>query len=141
MSNGLSIKYIYDLKGLSRTNPLLALTFAIVLFSLAGIPPLAGFYSKLLLFMSAVHSSLYVIAILGLILSVISAMYYIRMITIMYFDTTIVSKMPYSQDECKGIDLINTYILGICLLLLILLFIFPQPLLNITYAVTLSIHM
>jgi len=72
--------YISQLTGLSRFNPILALTFAFSLFSMAGIPPLAGFFSKYLILLSAINNNLYLIAIITVIFSVIGSFYYLRLI-------------------------------------------------------------
>ena len=80
------VKYTTDLTQLGNTNPLLALTLACTMFSIAGIPPLAGFYSKAALFFAAVSSSQYLLAIFGVITSVVSCFYYIRLVKIMYFE-------------------------------------------------------
>ena len=80
------VKYTTDLTQLGNTNPLLALSLACTMFSIAGIPPLAGFYSKAALFFAAVSSSQYLLAIFGVVTSVISCFYYIRLVKIMYFE-------------------------------------------------------
>ncbi len=77
---------ISDLAGLGRTNPMMALALALLMFSLAGIPPLAGFFAKFYVFLAAVHAGLYALAIIGVLASVIGAYYYLRIIKIMYFD-------------------------------------------------------
>tara|TARA_Y100000590_G_scaffold24804_1_gene28208 strand:- start:4396 stop:5808 length:1413 start_codon:yes stop_codon:yes gene_type:complete len=77
---------INDLSGLSKNHPLLALSFMIILFSLAGIPPLAGFFAKFYIFMAVINSQMYALAIIGLLSTVISAFYYLRIIKIIYFD-------------------------------------------------------
>jgi hypothetical protein len=79
------IKFMSDLSPLVRSNPLLAFTFAIILFSNAGVPPLAGFYGKLNILIAAVESSMYFIAIAAIISSVIGAFYSIRLVKILYF--------------------------------------------------------
>ena len=80
------VKYTTDLTQLGNTNPLLALSLACTMFSIAGIPPLAGFYSKAALFFAAVSSSQYLLALFGVITSVVSCFYYIRLVKIMYFE-------------------------------------------------------
>jgi len=75
-----SSNYITQLSGLSRTQPVLAITFALCLLSIAGIPPLAGFLSKYLILLSAVDNGLYLISLIAVITSVISAFYYLRVI-------------------------------------------------------------
>ncbi len=80
------VEEIYDLKGISKTHPFLAFSFVTILFSMAGIPPLAGFFGKWLVFYSAVNSNLVFLAIIGVLTSVVGAFYYLRIIKIMYFD-------------------------------------------------------
>ena len=80
------VEKIDDLAGLGRNNPLMALALAIFMFSLAGIPPLAGFFGKLYVFIAAVNAGLYVLAVLGVLASVVGAYYYLRIVKIMYFD-------------------------------------------------------
>ena len=77
---------IADLSGLSKNHPLLSLSFLILLFSLAGVPPLAGFFAKFYIFMAVLEVKMYALAIIGLITTVISAFYYLRIIKIIYFD-------------------------------------------------------
>ena len=83
---GRMVENINDLAGLNRTQPALALALWIFMFSLAGIPPLAGFFGKLYVFLAAVQAELYAVAIIGLLASVISAFYYLRIVKLMYFD-------------------------------------------------------
>jgi NADH-quinone oxidoreductase subunit N len=83
---GRMLEQISDLSGLARTDPGLALAFAIFMFSMAGIPPFAGFWGKYFIFAAAVQSGLWTIAVLGVLISVIGAYYYIRIIKVMYFD-------------------------------------------------------
>jgi NADH-quinone oxidoreductase subunit N len=77
---------ISDLAGISREKPLFAFLFAMLLFSLAGIPPLAGFFAKFYVFSAAIDAGLYWLAIIGVVLSVVSAYYYLRIVKVMYFD-------------------------------------------------------
>jgi NADH-quinone oxidoreductase subunit N len=84
--DGEMIETIDDLAGLSRTQPKLAFAFAILMFSLAGIPPLAGFFAKFYVFMAAIDAHLYTLAIIGVIASVVGAYYYLRIVKIIYFD-------------------------------------------------------
>jgi len=80
------VEEIGDLAGLSRTNPIMAFMLAMILFSLAGIPPLAGFFAKFYVFLAAIQAGLYVLAVIGVLASVVGAYYYLRIIKIMYFD-------------------------------------------------------
>ena len=77
---------IGDLAGISREKPLFAFLFAMLLFSLAGVPPLAGFFAKFYVFEAAIRAHLYWLAVVGVVLSVVGAYYYLRIVKIMYFD-------------------------------------------------------
>jgi NADH-quinone oxidoreductase subunit N len=83
---GAEVETLQDLAGLSRTRPALAHAMAILMFSLSGVPPLAGFFGKLLVFEAAIAQNLVVLAVLGLLSSVVAAFYYLRIIKIMFFD-------------------------------------------------------
>jgi len=84
--DGEMVERIEDLAGLSRTNPLMALAMGIFMFSLAGVPPLAGFFAKFYIFMAAINNGLYTLAVIGVVASVVGAYYYVRIVKIMYFD-------------------------------------------------------
>jgi NADH-quinone oxidoreductase subunit N len=83
---GRSLERIADLTGLARTDPLLALALTIFMFSMAGIPPMSGFFGKLYVFLAAVQGGLWTLAVIGVLTSVIGATYYLRIIKVMYFD-------------------------------------------------------
>ncbi|MEL6504804.1 MAG: NADH-quinone oxidoreductase subunit NuoN [Pseudomonadota bacterium] len=80
------VESIQDLAGLSRTNPMLALALTILMFSLAGIPPLAGFWGKYFVFLAAIQAELYTLAVIGVLASVVGAFYYLRIVKLMWFD-------------------------------------------------------
>jgi NADH-quinone oxidoreductase subunit N len=80
------VEEIEDLKGLSKTNPCMAAALLIFMFSMAGIPPFAGFFGKLYVFLAAIQAELYGLAIIGVLSSVVAAFYYIRIVKLMYFD-------------------------------------------------------
>jgi len=80
------VENIDDLAGLSRTSPIMAFMLGMLLFSLAGIPPLAGFFAKFYVFLAAIQAGLYVLAVIGVLASVVGAYYYLRIVKIMYFD-------------------------------------------------------
>lgn len=84
--SGTHVENINDLAGLSKSNPLMAAALAIFMFSMAGIPPLAGFFGKLYVFQAALEAGLVVLAVIGVLTSVVGCYYYIRLIKIMYFD-------------------------------------------------------
>ena len=88
------VEEIDDLAGLSRTNPAMAFVLAMIMFSLAGIPPLAGFFAKFYVFYAAVNAGLAPLAVIGLVLSVIGAFYYLRIVKIIFFDEPKVEFAP-----------------------------------------------
>ena len=94
---------VEDLSGLSKNHPLLSLSMMIVLFSLAGIPPLAGFFAKFYIFTAVIEQSMYFLAIVGLLSTVIAAFYYIRLIKVMYFDE---KKEKYDLNHSIGLKMI-----------------------------------
>lgn len=127
------IRYISDLKLLSKSNPVLAVTLSILLFSLAGIPPLAGFFSKLYVFLSAVKVSLYIPVLVGIITSVISSVYYLRIIQNMYFE-----KSSYIPSFVK-IDALKSYILSISLFFICFFFVYPSPIIIMVHKASISL--
>ncbi|SHI78735.1 NADH-quinone oxidoreductase subunit N [Roseomonas rosea] len=84
---GRSLERVEDLAGLGRTDPAMAIAMVVFMFSMAGIPPLAGFFSKLYVFLAAVQEGFWVLATVGVLTSVVGAYYYLRIIKVMYFDT------------------------------------------------------
>jgi NADH-quinone oxidoreductase subunit N len=83
---GRSLEEITDLSGLARTDPGLALAMAVFMFSMAGIPPLSGFFGKLYVFLAAVQTGMWTLAVIGVLTSVVGAYYYLRIVKVMYFD-------------------------------------------------------
>ena len=86
---GRMVEEIADLAGLSKTHPVMALALAVFMFSMAGIPPLAGFFGKLYVFLAAIEAELYALAVIGVVASVLGAFYYLRIVKLMYFDEPI----------------------------------------------------
>ncbi len=121
---GKMVESISDLAGLSRTHPAMAMAFAIFLFSLAGIPPLAGFFGKLYVFLAAVEAGLYALAVIGVLTSVVGAFYYLRIIKIMYFDE---AATPLDKDAIGGTV---GAVQAVSALLILLFFIWPSPVLT-----------
>tara|TARA_B110000259_G_scaffold166920_1_gene194857 strand:- start:630 stop:1061 length:432 start_codon:yes stop_codon:yes gene_type:complete len=122
---------IKDLAGISKQNPLLAVSFLIIMFSLAGIPPLAGFFAKFYVFISVIESGMYTLAIVGLLSTVISAFYYLRIIKIIYFDET---TNPF--DKIKNLGITSTVFLSCSML--VLFFLYPSILNNIVNILSLN---
>tara|TARA_B100001093_G_C25963832_1_gene650263 strand:+ start:84 stop:482 length:399 start_codon:yes stop_codon:yes gene_type:complete len=102
---------ISDLSGISKKSPLLAFAFLIVLFSLAGIPPLAGFFAKFYIFTAVLEQEMYALAIIGLLTTVISAFYYLRIIKTIYFEEN-----NYSFDNVNNLS-VSVTIFTSCILL------------------------
>jgi len=118
--NSFRIKYIEDFGLLSKSNPLLAINMTLVLFSMAGIPPLAGFCSKFYIFFIAIKSSHYFLSIIGILASVISCYFYIRFIKIIYFDK------PKKWAVFQSMDREKSLLLSISLLIIIFFFCYPS---------------
>jgi len=118
--NGRMVEDIDQLSGLSSTSPLMAFLLAMLLFSLAGIPPLAGFFAKFYVFLAAIHAGLYALAVIGVLLSVVGAYYYLRIVKIMYFDAP--------AERFEPMDMPLAAVLGITGLFILLYFVYPAPL-------------
>jgi NADH-quinone oxidoreductase subunit N len=117
---GRMIEDIDALSGLSRTNPLMAFMLAMLLFSLAGIPPLAGFFAKFYVFLAAIHAGLYALAVIGVLLSVVGAYYYLSIVKLMYFDAPAERFEPMQPPLAAVLGVSGTFIL--------LYFVYPAPL-------------
>ena len=115
---------IDDLSGLSKNHPLLSLSLLVILFSLAGIPPLAGFFAKFYIFKSVLEQSMYFLAIVGLLSTVVAAFYYLRIIKIIYFDK---EKEKYDTDHSLWLK----FSLTASTLLILIYFIFPSQLIEV----------
>ena len=114
---------IDDLAGLSKNHPLLSISLLIILFSLAGIPPLAGFFAKFYIFKAVIEQSMYFLAIVGLLSTVIAAFYYLRIIKIIYFDE---EKEKYDRDHSFWLK----FSLSLSTVFILLYFIFPSQIIE-----------
>ena len=115
---------IEDLSGLSKNHPLLSVSLLVILFSLAGIPPLAGFFAKFYIFKAVIEQSMYFLAIVGLLSTVVAAFYYLRIIKIIYFDK---EKEKYDEDHSLWLKFSLTF----STILILLYFIFPSQLIDV----------
>jgi NADH-quinone oxidoreductase subunit N len=122
-AKGQMLEEIKDFSGLSKTNPMLAATMAIFMFSMAGIPPMAGFFGKLYVFLAAVAAQEYTLAVVGVLTSVVGAFYYLRIIKIMYFDEPAVVVDKVDDDGMTGVLVLTS-------LFTLLFFVAPAPILN-----------
>jgi NADH-quinone oxidoreductase subunit N len=129
--NGQAMEEISDFAGLSRTNPLLAFFFAMLLFSLAGVPPLAGFFGKWYVFVAAIKSGLFTLAVIGVLTSVVGAFYYLSIVKVMYFDE------PAGQIEPIRIELRT--VLAVAGIFNIFFFAYPGPLVSVATAAAKSL--
>ena len=121
--DGGMVESIDQLAGLARTHPGMAFLMAMLLFSMAGVPPLAGFFAKFYVFLAAMKAGLYVLAVIGVLASVVGAYYYLAIVKTMYFDEPAEGfyRMP---DELK-------VVLGVCALFNLVFFIYPGPLVGV----------
>ena len=117
------VEGIDDLAGLSKSHPMLAAALAVFMFSMAGIPPLAGFFGKLYVFLAAIEAELYTLAVIGVLTSVIAAFYYIRIIRVMYFD-------DIKESLDKPVERELRLVLAATGLLVMLFFLYPSPVLS-----------
>ena len=115
------VEGIDDLAGLSRTHPLMALAMGIFMFSLAGVPPLAGFFGKFYVFLAAIDAGLYTLAVIGVLSTVVGAYYYLRIVKIMYFDAP---AEPFERPIGREMSVI----LGVTGVLTLFFFLYPTPL-------------
>jgi len=125
------VENINELSGLSKNRPILSLGFLILLFSLAGIPPLAGFFAKFYVFMAVIESKMYGLAVIGLLTTVISAFYYLRIIKIIYFDKT-----KDSFDKSKNLGVKTSLFISCSFVLLY--FISPSILMDLIYLIKIN---
>jgi NADH-quinone oxidoreductase subunit N len=125
------VEEIADLSGLARTNRPMAFFLALLLFSLAGIPPLAGFFAKYYVFLGAIKSGLYGLAVIGVLASVVGAYYYLLIVKVMYFDEPAQGFKPM-PGELKAV-------LGITGLFNLLFFVYPAPLIEAASAAAKSL--
>jgi NADH-quinone oxidoreductase subunit N len=93
-----NVEQIEDLAGLSTTNPVMATVLTIMMFSLAGIPPLAGFWAKWYVFLAAINAGLYALAVIGVLASVVGAYYYLRFVKLMWFDEPVGAFLPMAGE-------------------------------------------
>jgi len=129
--DGTLVEDIGDLAGLARSHPTLAFFFAMLLFSLAGIPPLAGFFAKYYVFLAAIKAGLFTLAVIGVLTSVVGAYYYLAIVKVMYFDEPAkgFAPMPY---ELRAV-------LAVAGLFNLLFFVYPGPLVDAATAAAKSL--
>src|SRR5882724_9911892 len=129
--DGEMVEKISDLAGLARTKPALAFFLALLLFSLAGIPPLAGFFAKFYVFLAAIKAGLFTLAVIGVVTSVVGAYYYLAIVKVMYFDEPAKGFEPMAP-ELRAV-------LAVTGLFNLLFFIYPGPLIEAANAAAKSL--
>jgi NADH-quinone oxidoreductase subunit N len=128
---GRAVEQISDLSGLGSNDGALALVFTIFMFSLAGIPPMAGFFAKIYIFLAAVQGGLWTLAILGVLTSVVGAFYYIRIIKVIYFDA------PAAAFDPRPASL--SFVVAATGLFTIFFFVFPAPFVAAAHAAAMAL--
>jgi len=121
---GRAVEQISDLSGLAKTHPAMAAGLTVMMFSMAGIPPLAGFFGKLYIFLAAIEAELYTLSVIGVLASVVSAYYYIRVIKVMYFDEPGIEALDTPLPRSVSL------VLAFCTALILLFILFPTPVLT-----------
>jgi NADH-quinone oxidoreductase subunit N len=129
---GVAIESISDLAGLSRNNPWLAYPMAILMFSMSGIPPMAGFFGKFMVFQAAIQSHLYVLAVLGVLTSVVASYYYVRIIKVMFFDEP-------AENFDSTIEYPRKIIIGLSVIVVLIFIIDPSPLIEVSQGAATSL--
>jgi len=129
--HGRMVEDIDQLAGLSTTSPMMAFLLAMLLFSLAGIPPLAGFFAKFYVFLAAINAGLYALAVIGVLLSVVGAYYYLRIVKIMYFDAP--------AERFEPMPGLLAAVLGVSGLFILFYFVYPAPLVTVAAAAAKSL--
>ena len=125
--------HVSDLSNLGKVNPVLAMSVTFILFSMVGLPPFAGFFGKMYLFLAVMQSELYTVAIIGVLSSVVAAFYYIRIIKVMFFGTS------NHYVTYKQMDKLNALVLSSSLFFLIFFFAYPTPFLLCAHKVSLGL--
>lgn len=114
------VENISDLAGLSKTHPMMAFAMLVFMFSMAGIPPLAGFFGKFYVFAAAISAELYTLAVVGALASVVGAFYYLRIVKVMYFDEQTETLDKLDQRGLKAV-------MGVSAILVLVFVIYPSP--------------
>lgn len=117
------VENIAELSGLYQTRPLFAFALAAFMFSMAGIPPLAGFFGKMYVFLAAVEAQLYVLAVIGVLTSVIACYYYLKIVKLMFLDE---AREPFDGNRSAALR----YVLIVSSLVTLFFFLFPTPLVS-----------
>jgi NADH-quinone oxidoreductase subunit N len=130
--DGVLVEEIADLAGLARTHPTAAFFFGLLMFSFAGIPPLAGFFAKFYVFLAAIQAGLYMLAVIGVVASVVAAYYYLAIVKTVYFDEP-------GRGGFAAMPMTLRLVLAIGGLINLLFFAYPAPLIGAAEAAAKSL--
>lgn len=133
------VQLISDLSGQFRQNPLLALSMSLCLFSMAGIPPLMGFFAKYGVLYTSIHNGYYFVSLIAILASVISAAYYLRIVRVLYFDNTN-RTLPQGNVDAVNLSSTHRYTIAVLSLLIMLFVLEPSLILNRTQLMAASIY-
>lgn len=133
------VQFIDTLKGQFIANPMLGLSFSLCLFSIAGIPPMIGFFAKQMVLYSSTHAGYYFLSIVAIVVSVISASYYLKIIKVMYFDAQSTNTIIIEKVTDKHITNVHAYIISIITIIITLFVLQPTVLLNSCHLLALSL--
>jgi NADH-ubiquinone oxidoreductase chain 2 len=134
---GTSISFISQLKGQFLANPILGLSFALCLFSMAGIPPLVGFFAKYRVLYSAMENGYYFLSLVGIIASVVSAAYYLRVIRVIHFDVS--NQDLEVKESTVSLTSVHSYAIAVLTLFVLFFILSPSLLLNSSNLLALSL--
>jgi NADH-ubiquinone oxidoreductase chain 2 len=136
------IRYITELKGKFISNPILSLSLAICLFSMAGIPPLIGFFSKQFVLYSAIQNGYYFISLIAILVSVISASYYLKIVKVIYTSPSLIDQDNLIHDysiKNQYFSNVHSYVISVLTLIILLFILKPSLILNSTQLLSLSL--
>lgn len=136
-STSSDLSFISQLKGQFQANPVLGLSLALCLFSMAGIPPLVGFFAKYMVLYSAIENGYYFLAFVGILASVISAAYYLRIIRVIHFDATLANNE--GTNEGHVLTSTHSYVIAVLTLFILLFILSPSLFLNSSNLLALSL--
>lgn len=139
---GHDVQFISELRGQFRTNPILGLSLAICLFSMAGVPPLVGFFAKYTVLYTAIHNGYTFLAVIAILSSVVSAVYYLRVIRVIHFDVPSATTLSAGQLETSTatVSSVHSYVIATLTLFVVLFAANPNLLLNSTSIMALSLY-
>lgn len=139
-NSGLDVQFISELRGQFRYNPVLGLSLAVCLFSMAGVPPLVGFFAKYTVLYTAIHNGYMFLAIVAILASVVSAVYYLRVIRVIHFDVYDGIPSAHVYSDSVTVSSVHSYVIATLTLFVMLFAANPNLLLNSTSIMALSLY-